>query len=131
LETKDKSGRECVECRSVKEFVPRPICNLASLSPKLSNSTPREGEIELAWIERHEQARLHPDILRAWLEARNFQLKFVYKQASHLEEIDALVESIGILIEMMLFCGLRARVRWTFPPAFRVSFSGKNKHTYV
>jgi 7-carboxy-7-deazaguanine synthase len=71
-------------------------CDLASLSPKLSSSTPRAGEIEQAWIERHEQARLRPEILRAWLEAGNFQLKFVYTQASDLEEIDALVESIGI-----------------------------------
>lgn len=71
-------------------------CDLASLSPKLSSSTPRAGEIEQAWIERHKQARLRPEILRAWLEAGNFQLKFVYTQASDLKEIDALVESIGI-----------------------------------
>lgn len=71
-------------------------CDLASLSPKLSSSTPREGEIEQAWIDRHEQTRLRPDVLRAWLEAGNYQLKFVYTQASDLEEIDALVESIGI-----------------------------------
>jgi 7-carboxy-7-deazaguanine synthase len=71
-------------------------CDLASLSPKLSSSTPRAGEIEQAWIDRHEQARLRPEILRAWLEAGNFQLKFVYTQASDLEEIDALVESVGI-----------------------------------
>ena len=71
-------------------------CDLASLSPKLSSSTPRAGEIEQAWIERHERTRLSPEILRAWLEAGNFQLKFVFTQASDLEEIDALVESLSI-----------------------------------
>jgi 7-carboxy-7-deazaguanine synthase len=71
-------------------------CDLASLSPKLSNSTPSPNEIDQAWIERHDQTRLRPEILRAWLEAGNYQLKFVYTQASDLDEIDALIESIGI-----------------------------------
>jgi 7-carboxy-7-deazaguanine synthase len=71
-------------------------CDLASLSPKLSNSTPSANEIDQAWIERHEQTRLRPEILRAWLEAGNYQLKFVYTQPSDLDEIDALIESIGI-----------------------------------
>ena len=71
-------------------------CDLASLSPKLSNSTPSANEIDQAWIERHEQTRLRPEILRAWLEAGNYQLKFVYTQPSDLDEIDALIESIEI-----------------------------------
>jgi len=71
-------------------------CDLASLSPKLSSSTPGPNEIDQAWIQRHEQTRLRPEILRAWLEAGNYQLKFVYTQASDLDEIDALIESIGI-----------------------------------
>ena len=71
-------------------------CDLASLSPKLSNSTPSPNEIDQAWIQRHEQTRLRPEILRAWLEAGNYQLKFVYTQPSDLDEIDALIESIGI-----------------------------------
>jgi 7-carboxy-7-deazaguanine synthase len=71
-------------------------CDLASLSPKLSNSTPSPNQIDQAWIQRHEQTRLRPEILRAWLEAGNYQLKFVYTQASDLIEIDALIESVGI-----------------------------------
>jgi 7-carboxy-7-deazaguanine synthase len=71
-------------------------CNLASLSPKLASSTPRAGEIDQAWIERHERTRLQPAILREWIEAENYQLKFVYTGPSDLEEIDRLIESIGI-----------------------------------
>lgn len=71
-------------------------CDLASLSPKLSSSTPRTGEIEQSWIERHEQTRLRPEVLRAWLDAGNYQLKFVYTHPSDFDEIDALIESIGI-----------------------------------
>src|ERR1700761_5037529 len=33
-------------------------CDLASLSPKLSNSTPAEGAISPGWRERHEALRL-------------------------------------------------------------------------
>ncbi|MFM8716969.1 MAG: 7-carboxy-7-deazaguanine synthase QueE [Spartobacteria bacterium] len=71
-------------------------CDLASLSPKLASSTPNAGEIEQSWIERHERTRLQPAILREWIEAGNYQLKFVYTGPSDLEEIDALIKSIGI-----------------------------------
>ena len=71
-------------------------CDLASLSPKLASSTPIAGEIDQAWIERHERTRLQPAILREWIEAGNYQLKFVYTGPSDLIEIDALIESIGI-----------------------------------
>ncbi|MFM8764052.1 MAG: 7-carboxy-7-deazaguanine synthase QueE [Spartobacteria bacterium] len=71
-------------------------CDLASLSPKLASSMPNAGEIEQSWIERHERTRLQPAILREWIEAGNYQLKFVYTGPSDLEEIDALIKSIGI-----------------------------------
>src|SRR5947209_8183444 len=43
------------------------VCHLASLSPKLSNSTPwqREGG---RWALRHEQHRLRPDVIRAFMD---------------------------------------------------------------
>ena len=42
-------------------------CDLASLSPKLSNSTPKPGEIEDGWINKHENRRLQPEIIRQWI----------------------------------------------------------------
>jgi len=54
-------------------------CDLASLSPKLNNSTPEEGSIDAAWINRHEETR-NPsdDILREWIDqAGDYQFKFV------------------------------------------------------
>lgn len=62
-------------------------CDLASISPKLSNSTPRPGEIDEAWIARHEATRTAG--LRPWLEAGPFQLKFVFSDAPDLAEIEA------------------------------------------
>lgn len=72
-------------------------CDLASLSPKLSNSTP--GPDAGAWVQRHESTRLRPDVLRAWCEsARDYQLKFVISTPDDLEEARAVVASIGIAI---------------------------------
>jgi 7-carboxy-7-deazaguanine synthase len=69
----------------------RPIdCDLASLSPKLSNSTPHHragGRFAL----RHEQARLRPGVIRAFMERSDYQLKFVIEQLSDLEEVEELL----------------------------------------
>lgn len=73
-------------------------CDLASISPKLSNSTPADGSIEPAWIERHEKSRLRPDILREWLATYPFQLKFVVSSESDLSEIESVVASSGVEI---------------------------------
>jgi len=71
-------------------------CDLASLSPKLCNSTPLEGEIADGWRERHEKLRLQPDVLRDWIERYPFQLKFVVEQSSDVEEIEGLLAQIGL-----------------------------------
>ena len=62
-------------------------CDLASISPKLANSTPSTGTIASAWIERHERLRFQPEVIRQWLERYNFQLKFVVETEADLEEI--------------------------------------------
>lgn len=66
------------------------ICDLASLSPKLSNSTP-EGEYQL----RHEARRRKPDIVREWINKYPFQLKFVVSRAEDIEEIDELLSEVS------------------------------------
>jgi 7-carboxy-7-deazaguanine synthase len=70
-------------------------CDLASLSPKLGNSTPLGGEIAEGWHDRHEKWRLQPEVLRDWIEHYQFQLKFVVEQASDIEEIENLLSRIG------------------------------------
>lgn len=70
-------------------------CDLASLSPKLSNSTPEPGEIEEGWIEKHEQRRLQPEVVREWIDRYPFQLKFVVSDAQDLEEIEDQLEKVG------------------------------------
>jgi len=69
-------------------------CDLASLSPKLANSTPLPGEIAPGWIEKHETLRLQPEVIRTWIDAYPYQLKFVVASASDLDEIENLLHRI-------------------------------------
>jgi len=71
-------------------------CDLASLSPKLANSTPKPDEINEAWIARHEATRAQPEVLAAWLSDYDFQLKFVVSDAGDLTEIEEAVAAIGM-----------------------------------
>lgn len=68
--------------------------DLASLSPKLANSTP---DVEQAgpWSERHEATRLQPDVIRRWLEKGPCQLKFVVARVEDLPEIEELLNEVG------------------------------------
>ena len=64
-------------------------CDLMSISPKLSNSTPREREGGL-WAAQHERLRYQPDILRRLMNDYPYQLKFVITQPEDMAEIEAM-----------------------------------------
>jgi 7-carboxy-7-deazaguanine synthase len=74
-------------------------CDLASLSPKLSNSTPN-GATANGWSDRHEKRRLQPDIIREWVQDYDHQLKFVIQSERDLEEMHHLLSSIGCEIKL-------------------------------
>ena len=69
-------------------------CDLASLSPKLSNSTPDETTAG-AWRDRHEKRRLQPEIIRHWIQRYNYQLKFVVASETDLDDIQDLLAATG------------------------------------
>jgi 7-carboxy-7-deazaguanine synthase len=96
-------------------------CDLASISPKLAHSTPTEERAGKAWVEKHERTRLQPDVLRSWCSAYAFQLKFVVASEADVEEVRAVVSSIGVPVppEKILLMpegitqeALRARQTW-------------------
>ena len=70
-------------------------CDLASISPKLRNSTPAPGSISDEWIARHERTRFQPEVICQWIAQHDFQLKFVVENANDLEEIRALLATLG------------------------------------
>lgn len=71
-------------------------CDLASVSPKLSNSTPQKGEISPDWIARHDTARINPTALRQWLGHCDYQFKFVVAAAGDISEIEGLLSSLEV-----------------------------------
>jgi 7-carboxy-7-deazaguanine synthase len=68
-------------------------CDLASISPKLSNSTP-PPERDPAWAKKHEATRLQPEVITEWIRKYPFQLKFVVSSELDLEEIKDLLSRL-------------------------------------
>jgi 7-carboxy-7-deazaguanine synthase len=68
-------------------------CDLASLSPKLSNSTPHDREGG-RWAERHDRLRLRYDVIRAFMDRSDYQLKFVVAQPGDVDEVEAVLERL-------------------------------------
>ncbi len=66
-------------------------CDLASLSPKLSNSTPHEREGG-RWALRHDATRWRPDVVRAFMTQGEYQLKFVLDKPADVAEVLALLQ---------------------------------------
>ncbi len=71
-------------------FIPALPCDLMSISPKLSNSTPDEPE--LAAI--HEDSRLDIAVLGELIDNYKYQLKFVVDSEADLSEIQQTLEKI-------------------------------------
>jgi 7-carboxy-7-deazaguanine synthase len=65
-------------------------CDLMSISPKLSNSTP-EGR----FAAQHERLRKQPAVLRSLIQRFAYQLKFVVVSAADLDEIHSLIKETG------------------------------------
>jgi 7-carboxy-7-deazaguanine synthase len=73
-------------------------CDLASLSPKLSNSTP-DAAVANGWRDRHEKRRLQPEVIREWIRGYDYQLKFVIESEKDLKEVQDLLSTIGCEIK--------------------------------
>lgn len=68
-------------------------CDLMSISPKLSSSTPLERE-NGRWAAQHERLRYQPDVLRYLMSHYEHQLKFVVTSAGDLDEIEAMCQHL-------------------------------------
>jgi len=69
-------------------------CDLASLSPKLSNSAP-DQRLPDAWRRKHDKLRRQPPIIQQWIDHYPYQLKFVITSAADLNEIDLLLHEVN------------------------------------
>lgn len=86
-----KSGKHVTIETAGITFIPDMPCDLMSISPKLSKSTPKDPE--LAKI--HEDSRLDIAVLRALIDGYTYQLKFVVDSEDDLPEIQQTIEEIG------------------------------------
>jgi len=66
------------------------VCDLASISPKLSNSTPRDGNAG-QWPRRHERSRINVDVIARLMSLADYQLKFVIDAPQDIDEVDGLL----------------------------------------
>jgi len=70
-------------------------CDLMSISPKLSNSTP-SLQTPGNWHARHERTRRAADVVQRMLAHYDCQLKFVVEAPQDLEEIAQYLVSLGV-----------------------------------
>lgn len=65
-------------------------CDLMSISPKLSNSTPSAGSLGkyAHWVELHERRRHNPDVVRRLVAEHEYQLKFVIDRLEDCREVE-------------------------------------------
>lgn|SRR5690606_29336729 len=74
--------------------------DLVSLSPKLGHSTPES--LGPRWQARHERLRWQPEVVRRWMDAAAWQLKFVVRTqsedtlAADAAEVAAMVLALGV-----------------------------------
>jgi len=86
-----KKQKKHITIETAGTILPNGIpCDLASLSPKLANSTP-SLERDPAWAKKHETTRLQPEVISEWIRKYPFQLKFVVSSEKDLAEIKSLL----------------------------------------
>ena len=94
LATALKKQKKHITIETAGTVLPSSIpCDLASISPKLSNSTP-SPERDPAWAKKHEANRLQPEVISEWIRKYPFQLKFVVSSENDLAEIKDLLSRL-------------------------------------
>ncbi|GAB4133855.1 7-carboxy-7-deazaguanine synthase QueE [Thermopirellula anaerolimosa] len=63
-------------------------CDLLSISPKLSNSTPDAAQ-HPRWAVTHDSRRFQPEIVRRLMAEHDYQLKFVVDRPEDCDEVSA------------------------------------------
>jgi len=69
-------------------------CDLMSISPKLSNSTPSAYR-DVRWSRRHERDRHAPDVVRRLVAEYDYQVKFVVDSLSDCQEVQRYLDELS------------------------------------
>ena len=122
------------------------VCDLISLSPKLANSTPwKKASGKFAAM--HEERRLNLDVIRKYLAAYDYQLKFVVERPRDFEEIGNLLDQLAgvdrarvlIMAQGKTPAELRRKAKWIvarckeygygFTPRLHIDLFGNRRGT--
>jgi 7-carboxy-7-deazaguanine synthase len=76
-------------------------CDLMSISPKLSNSTP-SAEKAPKWRSRHDRTRHQPDVIRRLMREYPYQLKFVIDSPADLGEVERYLDEFPEIDRMQV-----------------------------
>ena len=69
------------------------FCDLISLSPKLSHSTPWK-KANGRFAQMHERNRLHIDVIQKFIDAYDYQIKFVVNRLQDFAEVDEILRQL-------------------------------------
>lgn len=86
------------------------VCDLASLSPKLSNSTPWRRE-KGKFAKMHEGHRLNLPVIQKFMEGYDYQLKFVVERRRDFNEIEELLTKLKNVDSNRVLVMAQARTR--------------------
>lgn len=97
-------------------------CDLMSISPKLSNSTPDLAE-EPCWARHHETRRFVPEVLRRLVAEYPYQLKFVVETLEDCAEVERYLglfpeidrSRVMLMPQGVVASELAARAEWLIP----------------
>ena len=93
LTTKLKKKNYHVTIETAATIFKPVACDLISVSPKLSNSTPwKRGKGKFARM--HEEHRLNPPVIQRFVDGYDYQLKFVVEQRRDFSEIREILKKL-------------------------------------
>ena len=106
----------------------RPVAaDLMSISPKLSNSAPRDAG---RWRTRHERDRQRLDVIRQLIERFPYQLKFVIDEPRDLDDVVEYLrglppvspDRVWLMPQGVSADELAARTKWLAPAAAQLGY---------
>lgn len=125
----------------------KPIaCDLVSMSPKLANSTPWE-RARGKFAASHERRRLNFSVMQKFLDAHDYQLKFVVEQSQDFTEIAGVLSQLKnvdparvmIMAQGVTHQELNRKARWivdlckrhgySFTPRLHIQLFGNRRGT--
>lgn len=109
LEALTRAGRQVTVETNATRYVPL-RCDLLSLSPKLANSTPRQGRWA-PYAKSHDRTRLNLPAIQRFLDRHEYQLKFVVADERDVQEVERLLRRLRRVDRRRVLLMPQARTR--------------------